>query len=54
MNDASFYPILAGGLSAVVAFYGGLGLIERRRNRLRRAYLKSRLEGATADQDHMN
>jgi hypothetical protein len=54
MNDAGFYPILAGGLSAVVVFCGGLSLLERRRNRLRRAFLRSRLEGATADQNHIS
>jgi hypothetical protein len=45
MNDAGFYPMLAGGLSAVAVFYGCFSLIERQRNRLRRRRLRSRLYG---------
>ena len=43
MNDAALYPIIAGGLSAVVLFYGGFSLIERQRNRVRRRRLRGRL-----------
>ena len=45
MNDVTFYPTIAGGLSAVVLFYGGFSLIERQRNRLHRRRLRSRLYG---------
>ena len=45
MNDVTFYPIIAGGLSAVVLFYGGFSLIERQRYRVRRRRLRSRLYG---------
>ena len=43
MNE--LYPTLAGALSAVFIFHYCLTLIERRRNRLRRKRLRSRLYG---------
>jgi hypothetical protein len=45
MNDATLYPTLAGALSAILVFYYGFNLFERRRNRLRRKRLRSRLYG---------
>jgi hypothetical protein len=37
------WPVIAGGLSAVVVFFAGSTLIERRRIRTRREQLRSRL-----------
>ncbi len=45
MNDPALYPVLAGALSAVVVFYGCWVLAQRRRYRLRRTVLRSRLYG---------
>ena len=43
MNE--LYPTLAGVVSAILVFYYGFNLFERRRNRLRRKGLRSRLYG---------